>query len=204
MTSGVGHGRGKSLVVGTINWSRIFSMTSEMFICLIVWTSGLHPWLQMFVPRKVNVFLWRFRLDSLPVRWLISAKGIDIHSIVCPVCNNEVETRDHLFFGCTLALDLWRRLRMWLNCAMPNFSSWDTFIVWIEGVHLSNIQKKRVIAYMVTLLWAMWRYRNGVVFNDVFCNRNSLFDLIRLLCFRWIKNRGHLVSNWNSWLAIPL
>ncbi|XP_071720759.1 uncharacterized protein [Rutidosis leptorrhynchoides] len=157
-----------------------------------------------FVPRKVNVFLWRFRLDSLPVRWLISAKGIDIHSIVCPVCNNGVETRDHLFFGCTLALDLWRRLRMWLNCAMPIFSSWDTFIVWIEGVHLSSIQKKRVTASVVTLLWAMWRYRNGVVFNDVFCNRNSLFDLIRLLSFRWIKNRGHLVSNWNSWLAIPL
>ncbi|XP_071739943.1 uncharacterized protein [Rutidosis leptorrhynchoides] len=52
----------------------------------------------VFVPRKVNIFLWRFRLDSLPVRWNLSAKGIDVSSILCPSCNNGVETRDHLFF----------------------------------------------------------------------------------------------------------
>ncbi|XP_071705313.1 uncharacterized protein [Rutidosis leptorrhynchoides] len=50
-----------------------------------------------FLPRKVNVFLWRFRLDSLSVRWNLSAKGIDINSVVCPVCTNGVETCDHLF-----------------------------------------------------------------------------------------------------------
>ncbi|XP_071695244.1 uncharacterized protein [Rutidosis leptorrhynchoides] len=157
-----------------------------------------------FLPRKVTVFLWRFRLDSLPVRWLLSSKGIDINSIVCPVCNNGVETRDHLFFGCSLASNLWRLLRVWLNCAMPSFSSWDTFIVWIEGIQLTNVQKKKIIASVVTLLWALWRFRNGVVFNDSFCNMNSLFDFIRSLSFRWIKSMGHLVSNWNLWLATPL
>ncbi|XP_071687853.1 uncharacterized protein [Rutidosis leptorrhynchoides] len=186
MTSGVGHGRGKSLWTSPLASDGMFTVNKYgdyMDRKILPSTTTKTCWFK-FVPRKVNVFLWRFRLDLLPVRWLISAKGIEIHSIVCPVCNIGVETSDHLFFGCTLALDLWRRLRMWLNYAMPTFSSWDTFILWIEGVHLSNIQKKRVTASVVTLLWAMWRYRNGVVFNDVFCNRNSLFDLIRLLSFR--------------------
>ncbi|XP_071699188.1 uncharacterized protein [Rutidosis leptorrhynchoides] len=65
-----------------------------------------------FLPRKVNIFLWRLRLDSLPVRWNLSAKGIEINSIVCPVCNNGVETRDHLFFDCSVVKDLWQKMVM--------------------------------------------------------------------------------------------
>ncbi|XP_071694862.1 uncharacterized protein [Rutidosis leptorrhynchoides] len=56
-----------------------------------------------FIPRKLTIFLWRLRLDSLPVRWNMSARGIELNSIVCPVCNNGVESREHLFFGCVVA-----------------------------------------------------------------------------------------------------
>ncbi|XP_071740032.1 uncharacterized protein [Rutidosis leptorrhynchoides] len=157
-----------------------------------------------FLPRKVNVFLWRFRLDSLSVRWNLSAKEIDINSVVCPVCTNGVETSDHLFFRCSLASDLWRLVRVWLNCNLPPLSSWETFIVWLEGVNLSSVQKKKVIASVVTLLWVLWRFSNGVVFKDAFCNRDNLFHVTRLFTFRWFNHRGKLVSNWNTWLSVPL
>ncbi|XP_071709083.1 uncharacterized protein [Rutidosis leptorrhynchoides] len=151
-----------------------------------------------FLPRKVNIFLWRLRLDALPVRWNLSAKDVDISSIVCPRCLNGIETHDHLFFGCEFAGALWHKLHVWLNCGMIAFTSWDTFIAWLEGVNLSTIDKKCTIATVVTTLWSIWRFRNGIVFNNVFCNRSSVFDAIRLLSFRWIKHRSHLVLNWNS------
>ncbi|XP_071694335.1 uncharacterized protein [Rutidosis leptorrhynchoides] len=151
-----------------------------------------------FLPRKVNVFLWRFRLDALPTRWNLSARGIELPTVVCPVCNNGVESKDHLFFTCEVASDLWRKVRLWLDCDMHTFLPWDSFISWLEGISLPTSSKNQVVAIIVTLLWAIWRYRNGLVFNNVFCNLSSLFDIIRLLSFRWIKNRGHLVSNWNS------
>ncbi|XP_071713251.1 uncharacterized protein [Rutidosis leptorrhynchoides] len=157
-----------------------------------------------FLPRKVNVFLWRLRLDSLPARWNLFAKGIEINSIVCPVCSNGVETRDHLFFDCEMALDLWHKIGIWLDCDMPCFSSWDSFMAWIEGVRLQVSSKNRIIAVVVSMLWAIWHFRNGIVFSNAFCSKSSLFDIIRLLTFRWIKNRGHLVSKWNLWLAMPL
>ncbi|XP_071687946.1 uncharacterized protein [Rutidosis leptorrhynchoides] len=159
-----------------------------------------------FLPRKVDIFLWRLRLESLPVRWNLSARGVEINSIVCPVCNNGVETQDHVFFGCSLASKLrhWHKLRIWLNCSIPSFLSWDSFIVWLEGVRLSSISKNRVIASVITLLWAIWRFRNGIIFNVSFCTISSLFDVVRLLYFRWIKHRGHLFSNWNLWLSMLL
>ena len=44
------------------------------------------------IPRKVNIFLWRLFLDKLPHRFNLSARGIDIGSIMCPICNGHVES----------------------------------------------------------------------------------------------------------------
>ncbi|XP_071712806.1 uncharacterized protein [Rutidosis leptorrhynchoides] len=156
-----------------------------------------------FVPRKINIFLWRLRLDSLPLRWNLSARGIDANSIVCPICSNGREIRDHLFFDCSVSTALWAKVCIWLNCNMPSFQSWDYFISWIDGSRLSHINKDRIKAVVITLFWVLWRFRNGIVFNDTFCNRCNLFDFVMSLSFTWIKNRGHLVSNWNSWLSMP-
>ncbi|XP_071727297.1 uncharacterized protein [Rutidosis leptorrhynchoides] len=157
-----------------------------------------------FLPRKVNVFLWRFRLNCLPVRWNLSAKGIDIDSVVCPACDNGVETSRHIFFECIFATEIWRKIRIWLDCGMAPLVSWDSFISWLEGVRIQVSSKNRIIAVVVTSLWALWRFRNGLVFHDSFCSRSNLFDVIRLVAFRWLKNRSHGVPNWNTWLSIPL
>ncbi|XP_071726874.1 uncharacterized protein [Rutidosis leptorrhynchoides] len=156
-----------------------------------------------FIPRKVNIFLWRFRIDSLPLRWNLSAKGLELNSIVCPVCNNGIEMRSHLFFGCSLASELWHKVRVWLDCNMPFFYSWVEVVSWIESLSSTSSSKHKIVAVTATLLWVIWRFRNGIVFNE-HTSRNSLFDVTRLFSFRWLKNRGHVVSNWNTWLSFPL
>ncbi|XP_071741317.1 uncharacterized protein [Rutidosis leptorrhynchoides] len=142
--------------------------------------------------------------ELIDLRWNLSAKGIDVSSIVCPSCNNGVETRDHLFFDYEVARDLWYKIRIWLDCDMPQLASWDSFLAWLEGIRLRPSSKDRIVAVTLTCLWAIWRYRNGIVFLDPLCNKSSLFDFIRLIYFRWIKHMSHLVSNWNLWLSMPL
>nr|GEW74981.1 copia protein [Tanacetum cinerariifolium] len=56
-----------------------------------------------------------FRLPT----WLnLSLRGLDIPSIVCPMCNDVVEAVDHVFFGCDLACDVWR-LKVWTLVDCP-------------------------------------------------------------------------------------
>nr|GEV45524.1 hypothetical protein [Tanacetum cinerariifolium] len=50
------------------------------------------------VPIKVNIHDWKVSLDGLPTRWNISRRGMDISSILCPLCELAVETSKHLFF----------------------------------------------------------------------------------------------------------
>ncbi|XP_071739754.1 uncharacterized protein [Rutidosis leptorrhynchoides] len=123
-----------------------------------IWTEGCYlctNWYK-FLPRIIKVFLWRLKLDSLPLRWNLSAKGLDINST--PYClsglQQGVASRDHLFFGCSLALDVWRNIRIWVDRSLPSFASWEDFVSWIVDSYIPGITKDRIIAIVVTLFWA--------------------------------------------------
>ncbi|GKA04369.1 RNA-directed DNA polymerase, eukaryota, reverse transcriptase zinc-binding domain protein [Tanacetum coccineum] len=58
------------------------------------------------IPIKVNVFLWRLLLNKLPSRVNLDRKGIDVVSILCPICQEDVETANHIFFTCEMAKEL--------------------------------------------------------------------------------------------------
>ena len=65
------------------------------------------------VPAKVNVFLWRLKLNKIPTRVNLDRRGIDIGSVLCPVCGSDVETINHLFFTCDMVVDLWDLVARW-------------------------------------------------------------------------------------------
>ncbi|GKB81241.1 RNA-directed DNA polymerase, eukaryota, reverse transcriptase zinc-binding domain protein [Tanacetum coccineum] len=46
-------------------------------------------------PIKVNVHAWKVKIDGLPTRLNISRRGIDIESILCPMCSKAVESTHH-------------------------------------------------------------------------------------------------------------
>ena len=46
------------------------------------------------VPIKVNIFTWRLTLNKIPTRDNLDKRGIDIHSLLCPVCDLEIETNE--------------------------------------------------------------------------------------------------------------
>ncbi|GJY64199.1 putative RNA-directed DNA polymerase, eukaryota, reverse transcriptase zinc-binding domain protein [Tanacetum coccineum] len=58
------------------------------------------------LPRKVNIFMWRLKLDKLPHRLNLSLRGIEIPEISCPSCNALVESNQHVFFKCEIAKDI--------------------------------------------------------------------------------------------------
>nr|GFA23464.1 RNA-directed DNA polymerase, eukaryota, reverse transcriptase zinc-binding domain protein [Tanacetum cinerariifolium] len=60
----------------------------------------------MFIPIKVNVFLWRLSLNKLPLRFNLDKRGVDVDSILCPNCSSDVETIIHILFNCEMAKDL--------------------------------------------------------------------------------------------------
>nr|GFB75958.1 RNA-directed DNA polymerase, eukaryota [Tanacetum cinerariifolium] len=53
------------------------------------------------VPSKVNITAWKIKTNALPMKFNLSRRGMDIDTLMCPVCKGGVETTSHLFFQCT-------------------------------------------------------------------------------------------------------
>ncbi|GJY27220.1 RNA-directed DNA polymerase, eukaryota, reverse transcriptase zinc-binding domain protein [Tanacetum coccineum] len=128
------------------------------------WASST-AWIKC-LPRKINIFLWRFNLDRLPHRLNLSKHSLDIDSIICPVCNINVESAEHVFFSYEMAAQVWRLIRIWCNIsdsAMPSYLNWSS---WIDAIPRPQIKKKKLFVIIVCMLWTIWKYRNDVTFNS--------------------------------------
>ncbi|GKD03673.1 RNA-directed DNA polymerase, eukaryota, reverse transcriptase zinc-binding domain protein, partial [Tanacetum coccineum] len=67
------------------------------------------------VPSKVNITTWKIKSNALPTRFNLSRRGMDIDSLLCPVCSGGVETTNHLFFQCAMTRLLMRKVSAWWN-----------------------------------------------------------------------------------------
>ncbi|XP_071687137.1 uncharacterized protein [Rutidosis leptorrhynchoides] len=62
---------------------------------------------------KVEVFVWRVLKKWLPVLVELDKWGIDLHSVRCSICDNDIESVDHSLGTCKEVNDLWRKVLDW-------------------------------------------------------------------------------------------
>nr|GEZ18318.1 RNA-directed DNA polymerase, eukaryota, reverse transcriptase zinc-binding domain protein [Tanacetum cinerariifolium] len=83
-----------------------------------------------------NSLAWKVRLNGLPSRVNISRRGIDINSILCPICEREVESVSHVFFSCYIAKDNFKKVCRWWNVDFAEVSSYDEWLLWIPSLRI--------------------------------------------------------------------
>ncbi|GJT55778.1 RNA-directed DNA polymerase, eukaryota, reverse transcriptase zinc-binding domain protein [Tanacetum coccineum] len=88
------------------------------------------------VPLKVNIMAWKIKMDGLPTRMNISRRGIEIDSIVCPICNSGAESSCHIFFQCNLVRQLARKISSLLNVDYVDVSSYEEWYTWLVSLRL--------------------------------------------------------------------
>ncbi|XP_071700173.1 uncharacterized protein [Rutidosis leptorrhynchoides] len=158
-----------------------------------------------FLPEKIGLLIWRVIMRRIPVRVELDKRGIDLDSVRCPVCDNDVETVDHIMFQCSFAKDIWNRVSRWckfgnIQCMnsseifqgkkdpsrADSYSSLWQAIVWVTG-------------YMI------WQNRNLTVFKKKKGNGPMGLNEIQIKAFEWISNRSRKkMFEWNQWLMNPM
>ncbi|KAL4587464.1 hypothetical protein LXL04_000335 [Taraxacum kok-saghyz] len=71
------------------------------------------------VPRKINIFIWRLRLNRLPTKDNLSRRGIAVTNTNCSACACWPESVHHLFLRCSTAAGIWAFLRNKWNALPP-------------------------------------------------------------------------------------
>nr|GEV36108.1 RNA-directed DNA polymerase, eukaryota, reverse transcriptase zinc-binding domain protein [Tanacetum cinerariifolium] len=104
------------------------------------------------VPIKINIHAWKVRLNGLPTRWNLSRRGMDIHSISCPICDSAVESSRHVFFDCCVIKDILRKICNWWNVNEMEGDTFEGWASWILNLRLSS-KHKRLLEGVCFSLW---------------------------------------------------
>ncbi|GJV42591.1 RNA-directed DNA polymerase, eukaryota [Tanacetum coccineum] len=156
-----------------------------------------------YVPIKVNVFVWRARLDRLPTRGNLVTRGVTLDSSLCPVCGLTLEDSQHLFFRCDLAKYISQRICRWWNLLWVDVSSFVDWYSWFASIRLSVKLKTMLEGVFYTSWWHIWSFRNRLIFDVSPPRRSVIFDDIVSSSFNWCVNRCISSFSWEFWLKNP-
>ncbi|GJU23372.1 RNA-directed DNA polymerase, eukaryota [Tanacetum coccineum] len=156
-----------------------------------------------YVPIKINIFAWKVFLDKLPSRLNLSLCGLEIPSILCPICSVAVESSSHLFFACHLARQLRFKVARWWELEYQDFSFYEDWFLWLSNLRVTKHCKDVLEGVCYITWWVIWKFRNQVLFGSELPRVDLLFDDIVKLSFTWCSNRCSLNFDWNSWMKNP-
>ena len=86
--------------------------------CLAIGGNGNTTLRNKIAPKKINVFVWRALCGRLPVRVELDKKGIDIPNLLCPMCDETVDTIDHALLLCNKSMRIWSKIFEWWSCGV--------------------------------------------------------------------------------------
>ncbi|GJV63751.1 RNA-directed DNA polymerase, eukaryota, reverse transcriptase zinc-binding domain protein [Tanacetum coccineum] len=156
------------------------------------------------LPIKVNVFLWRLMLNRLPSRVNLDKRNIEVSSLLCPSCLDDLETVNHTFFNCEMAKDLWSLLAKWWDVDIPVCGNILEWYDWLPNVHISPKARLGLEGVGGTLLWCIWNYRNSLIFSSSLPKKANIWDSIVAQSFLWFSSRNPNCNlSWIGWLNNP-
>ncbi|XP_071729054.1 uncharacterized protein [Rutidosis leptorrhynchoides] len=136
----------------------------------------------------------------------LDKRGLDLHGVRCPLCDDDLETVDHSLIFCKHVIDVWDRVYKWWN--MDSFFNYS--IIEICGTPVSNTNSMSKFGKKIWQevnwigLYLIWKKQNAKVFRNKCWNTPVALNEIQAKMFEWISARAKGKSiDWLTWLSNP-
>lgn len=123
---------------------------------------------KMRVPNKVRSFWWRTCNNILATKENLFKRKCARDNL-CPICESEVESIEHLLFWCPWAESVW------FGCNVKPFGNLGgnaSVVKWVADM-VDKLPIKEAETFMgkvANIAWHIWKTRNDFVFNGVKVN----------------------------------
>ncbi|XP_020264999.1 uncharacterized protein LOC109840677 [Asparagus officinalis] len=149
------------------------------------------------IPSKVRFFMWLLTLNKLHTKDNLLSKGWQGDNI-CSFCGLTEESRDHLFYSCSLSLHVWRHFTeyylpfQWPSC----------FTNLLKSVEQLNGKKGHLWRTILSsVCWHIWLARNKFIFEHTNFSFKSIINLSISGVYDWIgAGSGSVANNLSTWL----
>ncbi|GJR62587.1 RNA-directed DNA polymerase, eukaryota, reverse transcriptase zinc-binding domain protein [Tanacetum coccineum] len=152
------------------------------------------------VPIKVNILAWKIKIEALPTRFNISRRGIDIDSILCPICECGVESARHVFFSCSLVRQIVRKVCSWWDIMHIDVNSYVEWVNWMNSLRLKSKSKLMIEGVFYVVWWHVWTFRNKLLFEDKKPLKAIILDDVVSRSYYLCKFRCKVSFSWDDWL----
>ncbi|GKB98503.1 RNA-directed DNA polymerase, eukaryota, reverse transcriptase zinc-binding domain protein [Tanacetum coccineum] len=155
------------------------------------------------VPIKINVHAWKVKHDCLPTRFKISCRGMEIDSILCPLCECSAESSRHLFFSCKFVSDVMRKISRWWDMEYQELNSFEDWRQWISTLRMPSKLKQVFEGICYIVWWYIWNWRNILIFGREDLSKANILDEVVSRSFYWIRYRCKAKFSFIDWLKTP-
>ena len=101
------------------------------------------------------------------------------------LCQNELKTKDHLFFGCDYSKGIWQRI-LTLSGVIRETGSWAEELAWAES-HLKGKSMRSIVLRLAwkAFIYHVWRERNSRKNNQNSQSSTQIFEQIKgIICIK--------------------
>ncbi|XP_019157770.1 PREDICTED: uncharacterized protein LOC109154432 [Ipomoea nil] len=135
-------------------------------------------------PPKWRMFLWRAICDILPTTNNLLIRRVDVDPY-CAMCGISQEDTMHALVLCEFAKNIWEQS----NLTIPNIVT-NIFHVWFG--ELLNVSDSDGILYVASILYNIWRARNGAIWEVCLPRPISLLKAATAAKHAW--SQTHLIA----------
>ncbi|GJV86471.1 reverse transcriptase domain, reverse transcriptase zinc-binding domain protein [Tanacetum coccineum] len=159
-----------------------------------------------WIPKKVNIFMWRALKGRISVQDQLDRRGIDLDTTLCPCFNSIVESCIHSLVLCNFAMSMWEKIFNWGKLRNVNTFSIGEIFTANRNVVIPRYSSHLWQAVIWTSIYFIWNIRNELVFNRKVSSVTKIVQDIQLKSFEWITKRMRNSSeiDWNQWIREPL
>ncbi|XP_071687280.1 uncharacterized protein [Rutidosis leptorrhynchoides] len=155
-------------------------------------------------PKKLEISAWRALHKRLPVRLELDKRGIGLHSVRCPLCDDDLKSVDHSIIFCQQSLDIWERVFKWWDVGPFSSFSVNEVLGMVNNPSMSKFGGMLWLAVRWVSAYIIWKNRNNKVFNGKCWNTPMVFNEIQIKSFEWLSPRAKgRKLEWLTWLSNP-
>ena len=129
-------------------------------------------WNRLNVP-KHSFIAWLMQWGRLSTRDRMVRHGV-INTDICPNCQINGETIEHVFFHCSYAMQVWR-----VFFGATGIQRFSHFSSWIQKPAPGRFKQRVIQAAVVAVLYHLWHQRNNAVWNGKLQRPSVLVGHIR-------------------------
>ena len=144
--------------------------------------------------------MWQAAMYKIPTADALIKRNMTGVDGMCSICVEGLESVEHLFTSCSIALMVWDLICKWTHVHRFFAFSFKDLIEVHEHVGLKGKAKVVFQGIIFISCWAIWRARNKLKFEGIKVKIEEVFSEIKSTGFLWVRSRLKLSSlSWSDW-----